>query len=405
MTDLTVTIPELVLPVLSILVYRLLPGTYRTLPIILVFILGVLAHHGVSLTNLLTGLPGTEGDSYYFHLNAFYAVDDGRYPIISIGTGVYEWLLVAVYSVLGPTKLNGQSLSILCGAVSIVMTMQMAHCLEVNNVRAMLLLICLMLTPTHLFFTSITFREPFQLIGLTGGFLFFMLATMNRNWWYCVPGVLMFLFMGLFHHVLLALAAALSTIGLIIVFFNTVASRKVSVSISLLTLVAMTFAGYFLVTMIPASPGNDYIEMLLASENISHFIFRYREAVDSANPRTTYGFMVETFDWRAALAGLSRSYLYYIGGPWPHELDKAIDYVPFVNSIARTTLIIACVYLVFRGHGNKSVVSLLLLFFLVTLMWSIGSTNYGQAFRHNVQTDWILFLVFAVCFPRVSSKW
>ena len=44
-----------------------------------------------------------------------------------------------------------------------------------------------------------------------------------------------------------------------------------------------------------------------------------------------------------------------------------------------------------RGLGY-----LLIIYFVVTATWSLGTTNYGQAFRHNSITDWILAMVLVI---------
>ena len=37
----------------------------------------------------------------------------------------------------------------------------------------------------------------------------------------------------------------------------------------------------------------------------------------------------------------------------------------------------------------------LVVYFAMTLIWNIGTTNHGQALRHHMMTDWLLLLVLA----------
>jgi len=63
------------------------------------------------------------------------------------------------------------------------------------------------------------------------------------------------------------------------------------------------------------------------------------------------------------------------------------------------------IYLVIkRNQIPKGLGYLLILYFVVTAMWSLGTTNYGQAFRHNSITDWILAIVLVIGIKAVFYK-
>jgi len=39
----------------------------------------------------------------------------------------------------------------------------------------------------------------------------------------------------------------------------------------------------------------------------------------------------------------------------------------------------------------------LVLYLLMTFIWSLGTTNYGQAIRHHVLSNWLLIVLLASC--------
>lgn len=369
-----------------------MPAVYRTTPVVVAMLLVVTAHHAVSIFNLFSILPGADGDANMFYKNALRALHDQNYPDVTVGTGFYEWILFFTHYTFGQSKLVGQTLSIHFSAISLILMTLIASVYKLPPRKAVVLIVIVGLLPTHLFFTSITFREVFQLTGLAGGCAFAILAIetgKTKFWLFSIP---FFLFMGLFHHVLIALGALLVGLGICLHIFRYSPNTGKALLYSLLMLFLVGVIGFFLVVKMPATSGNDYVEMLTDHSSINHFIFGYREAVDSANPRTSYGFMVETFEWYPAVVGLSKSYFYYVGGPWLSEIEKWIDYVPFINSIIRLSLMLFLILLFIRGKLSYESGIFLALFLLITFMWSLGSTNYGQSFRHNVMSDWLIVL-------------
>jgi len=47
---------------------------------------------------------------------------------------------------------------------------------------------------------------------------------------------------------------------------------------------------------------------------------------------------------------------------------------------------------------------LLVLYLLMTMVWSLGTTNYGQAIRHHILSNWLLIVLAAGCFTMPGSK-
>jgi len=388
----------------SFALYLLMPAEHRTRNLLVAYFVFVCLHHAVSVLNVVwAGLPGADLDAHYFHLSAARALEQGTVPPVSVGTGFYEWILYGLYWLFGSEKLLAQSLSVLLSGLACVIVVHIARQLGAG-ISAPWVVVLFTITPSVLFFTSLTFREVFQMVGLAGSCLFLFRAIESRQPLWFIPMLAALLFMGLFHHVLLAMGIFLFAVGLSIYIVVNSGSPFTAVSSTVSATLVVTAIGAVVVWQIPASSGNNYVEMLQHSGGIREMIQTYRGAVDSANPRSSYGFTVQTFDAASITVGLARSYVSYLTGPWVGEVDRLVDVVPFVNSVMRMLAVICVIFLILRGGINLQHWYLLFVFVVVTLMWSIGTTNFGQAFRHNTTTDWILPLWLSVIVSSINGR-
>ena len=374
---------------LSFLSIFLVPASHRSVGVVAMFLVFVISHHAVSIinTNFII-LPGADYDAHYFHLNALRALENQRVPIFTIGTGVYEWIIYSLYAVFGASKLLSQSFNVLFAVLSSVAICRIASIVD-HRVSYIPILGLLAIFPSILFFTSITFREVFQLFGFALGCLYFFKAINDKQMKWLVVSFLSLMFMGAFHHVLLIIAVLMSVMSFCIyAVIHSVKDYREILKIILLG-VAFLFLGSTVVLFFPASNGNDYLEMLQHSGSVQNMIDQYRHAVDSANPRSSYGFAVDTSGIGSVLAGLLRSYIFYLVGFWPSESARWVDFVPLAGGLLRFIGLGCFFYLLFTRRLGFYNSVLFLMFVGMSFTWSMGTTNFGQAFRHNVLTDWI----------------
>jgi hypothetical protein len=164
-------------------------------------------------------------------------------------------------------------------------------------------------------------------------------------------------------------------------------------------------AGYLAVTNIPANKGNDYVKMLTRSGGPVKMLEQYRASIEGENPRSSYHLVIDTGSAVGIVTGLGKSYMHYLFGPSILSIRDKVDVVPAVNSAVRLAIIIFLIYLLFfKKKGTPELWYLLAIFFCVTVLWSLGTTNYGQAFRHNAITDWILAITLVVGLNILQQK-
>lgn len=84
------------------------------------FLFIITSLHLVSFFNyFIFTLPGAERDASTFNRHVIKAINQEHVLDFSIGTGIYQYILYVSYSLLGATKLVGQSLSIVVAAISL----------------------------------------------------------------------------------------------------------------------------------------------------------------------------------------------------------------------------------------------------------------------------------------------
>ncbi len=384
--------------------YLLMPVEYRSKRLLAAYLAFVCLHHALSIVNVVwSGLPGADLDAHYFHLTAARALEHGDIPTVTVGTGFYEWVLYGLYWIFGSGKLLAQSLSVMLTSLTCVVVVQIARQVG-STFPAPWLVVLLALFPSLLFFTTLTFREVYQLLGLAASCFFLFRSLQSQRVIWLAPMFISLLFMGLFHHVLLAMGMFLFAVALSVFLVLKLRSFRAAVLSIGMTVFLVSIAGAAIVWKIPASSGNDYVEMLQHSGSIKQMIQIYRDAVDSANPRTSYGFSVETTSVSGIVSGLVRSYANYLTGPWIGEVNRFIDIAPFVSSLLRTLGIVCLLVMLVTGRMNLELWYLFFVFVTITFMWSVGTTNIGQAFRHNSITDWIPALWIVLFFHRAGRK-
>lgn len=107
--------------------------------------------------------------------------------------------------------------------------------------------------------------------------------------------------------------------------------------------------------------------------------------------RTTYG---KIFDKDSFLSILNVFSTYQLA-PYPWKISSIVDLAPLFENIVRVVL----VYLFFKNrrkldkNTRMAIDMLFLIWIAIELIWSIGTINWGTAFRHHTVAYGILLLV------------
>lgn len=363
------------------------------------FVLVVTLLNCISLWNVIAWpIPGAQWDAQTFHKVAWHYAHHRHHhwPRFSLGTKVYETILVVAYRILGADRWVGQSLSVSAASLSLLLIFKLARENGVENIPILCgLILGVGLFPPFLFHGALTFREPFELLGLVVGCYFSMRALRQVRLLWLLPASLGFLFMGLFHHVLLAVSFMLIAVFVAMVFLSIRRSRR-EYGILLALLAVTVVVGVAAFVSVPVTSRNDYFSKVMERGSILRAVAHYRHEVEERSPRTSYNVALDPDSLPRSMAALGLDYVSYLFRPYYTDIEEKGDIVPFVSSLARLLLVLAIVVLIMlQRSADRTLLAIGAVYLLLTAVWSVGTTNYGQAFRHHSMTDWLLCLAVA----------
>jgi len=314
--------------------------------------------------------------------------------VFKIGGFFYTEFLGAIYRWFGVSHFLGEQLSILAFAFSCILFIKIQDQLGVVRYR-ICSLFAFGVLPTMILLGSITMRESYQL-------LFFMLSvhlgiTMQLKGKfnaYFILCVLSALAMACFHDVLIVY----SVLMVVLFFVWDLRPSAYSWRIKKLHLLAVVVVPSLLACVMVFSetsvPGNFVIKKLMNNELWGVVIgFRNGTMLDAG--RASYGIILDNSSLFTIIYSSLKMYMYYMFMPFPWHVIKIVDVYAACESFMRMTLIYFALKHWRNAYGvTKRAVSLLLiLYFIMTIMWAVGTTNYGTALRHHMLTWWILALL------------
>jgi hypothetical protein len=349
----------------------------------------IVLHQAVAITNAYWFVVlNAERDARSFHNYGVMIAQSGNFTF-SVGDSFYKNILGVVYWVFGPSLMLAQQLSILAFSISCVVLVKILYQMELSRYRLSILLVFGAL-PTMVFLGSLSLRESYQIV-------FFMLAVyfglkmhitgdINRNFLFMAMTAVT---MGSFHQALSIYALFL----MILFLFWTL--RPVS---RLERVKKLRLMGVFAIPILILSVATFAVK----GSSLSYFasgdieLLKYAELYRNKSPwtRATYGIAFDTSSFSNTVYTGLKLYIYYLFAPFPWVINNAIDAYACIESLSRLVLICFA----FKNWRNASgaqrqlIGLMLILFFSMTFLWAIGTTNYGTSIRHHMVSWWVLVI-------------
>ena len=293
------------------------------------------------------------------------------------------------------------------------------------------------LWPSVVYFTTLNYREPFELYLLIAGVYFGLTGSKSDSFVRMLASMLLLLLMGMFHvKGLIFLAPVL----FIIIVSHRLPLTVLSLGRKIILLVIMSAAVFTSHHM-----NKDYLEELSQSKyeaqlgkQLSASEARQSERVkkrglsgkalifeqnkekylsEKAYPESDPGyidiFMRKVAYYRASLTWVTKpqtaflivisdksipafiatyflAYLEYLFSPFILQVNTLNGLLAYAESVLRLLLFSSALLLIKR---KPQVRVLFIIYLAITAMWSLGVISYGAAIRHHVQTNWILVLL------------
>ena len=349
-------------------------------------------HQAVAIINaFIFTTIGADADAITFNRNAGeLAVSHDFY--FSIGSKFYENMLGIFYLLFGYSHFLGEQLSILAFALSCIVLIKIMKQLNLLKYQGISLIFFGAL-PTMVLLGSVTLRESYQV-------LFFMLAVffgikmqirggLNRNYIFFGLSALV---MGLFHNGLIVYMLFLGVLFLAFPLRKSTSLWRIKKSHFLLfVLLPVSLAGLSAVVKLQI-PGTDALSALGSMDTLDYSSsYRGRSSIS----RATYGVELDHASFFSFVSSAFILYIYYLFAPFPWQVSNILDMYAAMESIIRLILIYYSIKHWRSAFGvQKRLLSLMLiLFFSMSFLWALGTTNYGTAMRHHMLTWWILVIM------------
>ena len=392
MSDVTILVLLLVMFLLPVFVREFRNSARLTLAYWFVIFL----HQGVAFVNefFFTTL-GAGMDAVYFHKGATKVSESlnwslccDRYGNIY---GFFENLLGTVYWALGSSSLLGSQLSILMFALSCIVLVKIMGLLELPHYKVSTLFVFGSL-PSMVFFGSVPLRESYEL-------LFFMLITYfglrmlsEKN--IRVYGIFMVAsawVMGQFHSGLMIIGMLISALFFVWNPYPTsslLSMKTRHLKIFFVTLVSLI--GVIFLTRV------QHVDLGVLSSVVNLDIWgsaiEYQHRTGTSPGRSTYIIPLDFSSFFTTVHTSFVLYLHYLFGPFPWQSSNIMDVGGSMESMSRMVLLYFSVKHWYYAYGvqRRLLMLMLILFFSMSFMWALGTTNYGTGSRHNMLSWWIL---------------
>ena len=357
---------------------------------------------------------GASDDALGFHLAAVeYSQNLGLYEFV-IGT-IYSYILGIFYFITTDSLFLGSALSALGWLASAFILLRIMRILSFKMSNQWRVMLIYALIPSSLIYTSVTLREPFQLLFVTLAFYAALKIYFHRSIAHWLVLFLAAVGMGALHGALLASGIFIIAGTL---FLLTSRNRK-GVSFTKVVLVTpivilCLFYGFELFMSLTS-----YGDRL--DDGLSTAVQVYQEGTlsDAYDARANYRSEVTINNGFGGLILSLPYFLFqYLFEPMPWNISSIVDVVPLLENVLRFWLIWnALKYLVgtylnkpmFVAHnafGNRRFYLFIFLsYLLIELLWSLGTSNWGTASRHHVPSLGLLLVVGFAYRNVVSPKY
>ena len=351
---------------------------------------------------------GASDDSIGFHLAAIYFSKTLALDVFSIGN-IYALILGFFYFITTDSLFLGSALSALGWLASAFILVRIMRILSFEMSNQWRVMLIYALIPSSLMYTSVTLREPFQLLFVNLALYAALKIYFHRSIAHWLVLLLACVGMGVLHGALLA-----SGIFIIVgtLFLLTSRNRK-GVSFTKVVLVSPVvilclFYG-FLLFMNLSSYGDRF------EDGLGFAIQKYQEGTLAAEQRAGYRTDIEINGLGELIVSIPSFLFQYLFEPMPWKIGSIVDLVALLENMLRFWLIWnALKYLVgsylnkpmFVAHNyfgyERFILFIFLSYLVIETLWSLGTSNWGTATRHHVPSLGLL-LVMGFAYRNVIS--
>ena len=252
--------------------------------------------------------------------------------------------------------------------------------------------------PASVFITSVTLREPFQLLFLTLSVYCMLKIYKTGNPFRFINLIAYIALMGVLHGVYLITGIAI--LGMSLILYAVKNNYKIPYAKIFFYSILLVVPFIYLVTW-TFSFSYDF------SEGIADAAISYQEGAlnDGVDGRANYKTSIDFTGNFGLLSFILFGFIQYMFKPFLWNVSSPSDIVIMLEGILRFYLLWK-VYKNFKNRSLDSDLSWIFIFFIFLLnelIWSLGTINWGTAMRHHVPVFFCLLTV-AFTLPGESRR-
>jgi len=326
-------------------------------------------------------------------------------------------------------------LNVLFFVISLYYFIGISEVLSLKGYRKAIIILYSM-WPSVVYFTTLNYREPFELYLLIAGVYFGLTGSKSDSFLRMLTSMVLLFVMGIFHMKGLTF---LSPVLFIILVSYRFSFSVLSVAKKAILLIVMSVTVYFSQGMyadylgqishskkqaglenkltITESHAEKPKERVLSGnrllfetnkniwltkkdytdgdlgyiEKFMRKVTFYRASLSWVTvPGTAFVLTISDKSIPAFIATYILVYLEYLFSPFIFQVNSFLSLLAYVESVLRVILFASMLMLVKRYPQARI---LFIIYLAITAMWSIGVVSYGASIRHHIQTNWILVLL------------
>ena len=366
-------------------------------------------------------------DSQYYFNSALWFIESNQWnTAFDTGAVFYSALLAIIFKITTPDILLSNLSSTFFSILTCILFARFLKLLNIQKTNSLILLVLFSFFPATLIFGSITLREPLQLLTLMAS-LFYLIKIYRNNYMSLIEHIVFFIsiiLLGLLHYALMYVSGLILCIYIyqnilthtfysktsillsaFILFFITINiisysryidnSNKTSgirISASAIEIDRVRLAEFVI----------DNVNLVKLMEKINQY--RIRAETDFIG-NTNYYILFDTSTIFSSIKSFVQIYTTYIFKPYIYEIYNLSSFYAAAESFIRISLILlVLITLISKRRLTNYTLTLILVFFTISIMWSLGTFNFGQAVRHHILTNWMLILLAGISIKELKSN-
>jgi hypothetical protein len=348
---------------------------------------GFLLRLGVAFWNSFFGpSPGADGDAIGLHEMAVTLSQQSSIGHVHSGY-LYSVFLAQIYRVTAPSLFVGCAISCVAWLVSARILSKTATLAGLSDRQQAGALAVFAFTPSTLFWTSITIREPFQLLAVIvvmHAAVRIIVGSGLREWLVLLAATTLGAVM---HAAILGwgLVFAMSAACVRLLKFRHLVTRQ-HLAVALPFLLIFIAGGYWVFRSVFEYP---------VDRGLAFAIESYQRGGLSIGVRTDYRSPVSLKDSLDLVISFPMFILQYLFEPMPWNVSSLADVEIVVENLVRFTLLLGAVGGLRRATAHQRPVLLVILigWFLIESAFAVGTFNWGTAARHHIPGSGFLALL------------